>query len=222
MDRPKFYDRVRDDLFNGKLSQAQVEGMEAILNFWEAPPIAPTGEFKVNWEIRSLGWLAYMLATTYHETAHTMQPIDEYGGEKYFQKYDNFPELGNNQPGDGARFHGRGYVQLTGRTNYTGMTPVVRQFYPDCPDLTLDPDAVKNPNFAAVIMFYGMFVGSFTGRALKHYIGDPEREQEVDFYNARKIINGLDRAEAIAGYAVKFNAALESASAKSKLLAPSI
>jgi len=37
--------------FHGKLTQNQVDGMEAILDFWESPPIEPTGEFKVNWDI---------------------------------------------------------------------------------------------------------------------------------------------------------------------------
>jgi putative chitinase len=55
MDRAVFYDDIRNSLFNGRLSQGQVDGMEAILNFWENPPVQPTGEFKVNWDIRSLG-----------------------------------------------------------------------------------------------------------------------------------------------------------------------
>ncbi|MGI0495529.1 hypothetical protein ACN4EG_27445 [Alkalinema pantanalense CENA528] len=214
MKRDLFYNSVRHSLFNGKLSQPQVDGMEAILNFWETPPVQPTGEFKTNWEIRSIGWLAYMLATTYHETAFTMQPISEYGGIQYFTDlYEGRKDLGNDQPGDGARFHGRGYVQLTGRRNYTVMTSIVQHFYPHCPDFTKDPDAVKVPEFAAVILFYGMHQGSFTGKALKHYIGDPDKGQMVDFFDARKIINGLDQAEAIQSYAKKFAQALDIAEA---------
>lgn len=214
MDRSEFYNDVRNDLFNGKLSQKQVDGMEAILNFWEEPPVQPVGDFKVNWDIRSIGWLAYMLATTYHETAFTMQPISEYGTVKYFTDlYENRADLGNNQPGDGAKFRGRGYVQLTGRRNYTKMTPIVGEFYPDSPDFTEDPEAVMDDRYAAVIMFYGMFLGIFTGKALKNYIGDPEKGQIVDYYHARKIINGLDQAEKIEGYAKKFSQALHKAGA---------
>ncbi|MBC6478919.1 MAG: hypothetical protein GDA56_15260 [Hormoscilla sp. GM7CHS1pb] len=214
MDRAVFYNDVRNHLFHGKLSQNQVEGMEAILNFWEEPPVQPVGEFKVNWEIRSIGWLAYMLATTYHETAFTMQPISEYGTVAYFTRYyEDRADLGNNQSGDGAKFRGRGYVQLTGRRNYTKMTPIVREFYPDSHDFTKDPEAVMDDRYAAVIMFYGMFLGIFTGKALKNYIGDPEKGQIVDYYHARKIINGLDQAEKIEGYAKKFGQALHNSGA---------
>ena len=220
MKRAEFYDDVRSDIFSGRISQGQVDGMEAILNFWENPPVQPTGEFKDNWDIRSLGWLAYMLATTYHETAHTMQPIDEFGDDDYFRRnYCNRSDLGNGpandgKPDDGPRFHGRGYVQLTGRLNYTKVTPIVRVFYPGSPDFTQDPSAVKKPEYAAVIMFYGMFIGIFTGRALKNYIGDPDKRQIVDYRNARRIINGLDRADLIAGYAKEFEEALHKAGAK--------
>ena len=214
MDRAIFYDIVRGELFNGSLSQGQVDGMEPILNFWESPPIAPTEEFKTNWEIRSIGWLAYMLATVYHETAFTMQPISEYGSDEYFtRRYEGRDDLGNEEPGDGARFCGRGYVQLTGRKNYKKMTPIVRSFYADSPDFIAEPEAVKKNEFASVIMFYGMFVGSFTNRALKNYIGDPKKGQNVDFYTARSVINGLDRAAEIEAYAKKFNYALDLAEA---------
>ncbi|NES80892.1 MAG: hypothetical protein F6K10_05515 [Moorea sp. SIO2B7] len=218
MDRAVFYDEIRHDLFGGRLTQEQVDGMEVILNFWENPPVQPTGDFKVNWDIRSMEWLAYMLATTFHETARTMQPITEYGSFGYFRRYCNRSDLGNGpanggQADDGPRFRGRGYVQLTGRSNYTKMTPIVRQFYPNSPDFTQEPDAVKKPEYAAVIMFYGMFLGTFTDRALKHYIGDPDRGQIVDYYHARRVINRLDKARLIEGYAKDFEQALDKAGA---------
>jgi putative chitinase len=215
MKRNLFYDSVRSNLFNGKLSKEQVVGMEAILDFWESPPVAPTGEFKDNWDIRSIGWLAYMLATTYHETAFTMQPISEFGSDERFTRlYENRDDLGNDRPGDGAKFHGRGYVQLTGRRNYEIMTPIVGNFYPSCPDFTEDPEAVKIPKFAAVILFYGMFLGSFTNLALKNFIGDPDKGQTVNFFDARKIINGLESADVIQPYAKTFSQALDIAGAK--------
>jgi putative chitinase len=214
MDRAAFYSTVRKALFNGVLSQQQVNGMEAILNFWENPPVQPTGEFKTNWDVRSIGWLAYMLATTKHETASTMQPIDEFGDDARFTRlYEGRSDLGNTQRGDGAKFHGRGYVQLTGRRNYHQVTPIVQSIYPTAPDFTENPAAVKDDNFAAVIMFYGMFNGIFTGFALKNFIGDPDKGQIVDFLHARKVINGMDRADTIESYAKTFLIALSNAGA---------
>lgn len=218
MDVEVFYKEIRTALFHGKLSQTQVNGMNSIINFWENPPVKPKGKFKTNWDIRSIGWLAYMLATTFHETSFTMQPITEYGSTAYLRRYCNRKDLGNGpanggKKDDGPRFRGRGYVQLTGRKNYSEMTPIVQTFYPDCPDLTEKPDAVKKDEYAAVIMFYGMFMGSFTGMALKNFIGDPNKGQTVDFYHARRIINGLDKAEQIESYAKQFNQALEKAGA---------
>ena len=117
-------------------------------------------------------WVAYALATAYHETAFTMQPINEYGGDAYFFKmYDkdgDRPEvaarLGNTDPGDGVLFHGRGYVQLTGRANYTRMQQLLEI------DLTSNAscaDRALNPDTASRIMEIGMRDGIFTGKKFR-------------------------------------------------------
>ncbi|WP_337739428.1 hypothetical protein [Agrobacterium vitis] len=135
MDRAKFFAAVRISLFSGKLSDPQVKGMDAILDEWVAQGLT---------DIR---WLAYMLATAYHETAQTMQPITEYGGRKYFEKYDTgtlAKQLGNTPAadGDGFFYRGRGYPQLTGAANYRNADKKLGlggQLIAN-PDLALQPD----------------------------------------------------------------------------------
>lgn len=154
-------------------------------------------------------WAAYCLATAAHETAFTMQPIKERGGAGYFTRmYDiqgerpaKARELGNLQPGDGARYCGRGYVQLTGRANYAKASDKVGV------DFVSDPDLVMQPEYAAAVMKRGMQEGWFTGKSLATYL--PAVADIHQFANCRRVINGLDRAVEIAGYALEFQAALQ-------------
>jgi hypothetical protein len=66
------------------------------------------------------------------------------------------------------------------------------------------PDIALGMHAANLIMFAGMILGSFTGKALEDYIN----AGGCDYYNARRIVNGTDKAELIAGYAETFEAAL--------------
>jgi putative chitinase len=176
------------------LEPGEVSGCEAIL-------AACAGKMPTS-------WTAYALATAYHETAHTMQPIHENGGPKYFHNlYDpqgSRPQLakdnGNVNPGDGVKYHGRGYVQLTWRANYRRAGEKLGLPLEETPDLALQPSV------AADILVRGMIEGWFTGKSLRSYI--PAAAELKNFVAARRIINGTDKADLIAGYAMTFLKAL--------------
>jgi predicted chitinase len=128
--------------------------------------------------------IAYILATADHESLLGKYMEEIASGEAYEWRED----LGNTQPGDGPRFKGRGYVQITGRINYLDWSDRLNL------DLINDPDQVKDPEIAATILVQGMLEGTFTGRKLSDYINS----NALDFINARRIINGTDRAQKIA------------------------
>lgn len=179
INRSTFYNAIRASLFGGKLSEKQVEGIDSILDEWG------------NRGLEDKRWLAYILATAFHETAATMQPIKEYGfgkGKKY----------GIPDPATRQIYAGRGYVQLTWKWNYESMSKLLHV------DLVNNPDLALQKDIAAKIMFEGMTLGSFTGKKLSNYFN----ETHEDYYNARRIINGIDKAALIAAHAKNFLKAL--------------
>lgn len=184
----------------GKLNIAQVENIEDIIDLFFV------------YRGTNIKQLAYILATVYHETAKTMKPIREYGNNAYFfRMYDKLGDrpkvaasLGNTEVGDGVKYSGRGFVQITGRNNYKNMGRILGL------PLLENPDLAMEPYISAKILIEGMMkgkslYGDFTGKSLDDYIN----QEKTDFINARRIINGTDCAKIIAGYAEKFLSALE-------------
>lgn len=137
-----------------------------------------------------LGQIAYILATARHESRLGQWMLEFASGAAYEGRSD----LGNTQPGDGVRYKGRGFVQITGRLNYTRWSDRSGL------DLLGNPALTEEYNIAAIILVLGMRDGSFTGQKLDDYISGDRR----DFVGARRIVNGLDKAQLIAGYAVDF------------------
>lgn len=135
--------------------------------------------------------ISYIIATVQHETAGKFQPIDEIGGLKYLSRYEGRKDLGNNKSGDGVKFAGRGYVQITGRINYTKYAKLTGL------DLVNHPELVKEPSTAAFILVHGFKTGTFTGKKISDYINS----KACNFYSCRRCINGVDQAQLIASYA---------------------
>jgi predicted chitinase len=105
---------------------------------------------------------------------------------------------------NGHRYFGRGYIQLTWYDNYVKMTKRLKFLGVEC-DLVNNPEQALQPEIAAAIMFVGMEEGLFTGKKLKDYFNEYD-ENPVE---ARKIINGKDKAKMIAGYYYEFKNALQ-------------
>jgi Chitinase class I/ROS/MUCR transcriptional regulator protein len=193
IDRIAFFDRMRP-LFGGRYQNSQVAGLNAIMDAWESK--TPNGDLR---------WLAYMMATAFHETARTMQPVREafWLSEQWRKTHLRY-----------YPYYGRGYVQLTWQANYAKAGAYVGA------DLVASPDLALRPDYAAVIMQVGMSEGWFRrdrhGRphTLARYFG----HGVDDSVGAREIINGPEwtrvggqkvlLATVIARYHAEFLAAL--------------
>ncbi|HEX2206458.1 MAG TPA: SH3 domain-containing protein [Longimicrobium sp.] len=186
IDRQKFF-AAYEAAFGAITKPERKAGLDTILGAAEGDP-----------QITDLRWLAYMLATVKHECADRWQPIEEFSKGKG-RKYGN-PVTVTDPEGKTYThvYYGRGYVQLTWDWNYRAMGEKlgIRLLY--------EPQLALDPVIAYRIMSLGMRNGTFTGKGLSKYIND----QQCDYVNARRIINGTDRAELIAGYATKLESIL--------------
>lgn len=163
----------------GRLTQVQADTVNHLLGAASAWPI---------------GWLAYGLATAWHEAR--LVPQDEWGrgsGKPY------------GAPGRhrGQIAFGRGLVQITWDANYEWADKAL------CLDGALldDFEMANRPDIAAHILIAGMETGHFTGKKLADYI--EIRGSHASFVQARRIINGQDKAETVALYADQFQDALD-------------
>ena len=190
MQSEAFYDTIKP-MFGGRLTQPQIDGIEAIIN--------GCNQFGVT----DKRMVAYVLATPTWETGKTMQPVSE-NGKGASHTYGKMIKQ-NGQPYTTPNFiyYGRGYTQNTWYENYQmlSMQPYAKT---KGWDFLNHPELLLTVEPSAWATIHCMWHGSYTGVGLTHYFND----QETDYVNARKIINGLDQAQTIAGYAQTYFKAL--------------
>lgn len=155
----------------GALSQPQVDTVNAILTSCDKHNVTDPRQ------------IAYIIATGIHECG--LKPIPENLSSREGRPYNN-PD-----PETGQIYYGRGIVQLTWKGNYKEFSDILGI------DLVNDPDKALDIPIAAEIAVIGMSRGLFTGVGLNRYFNDTIS----DWIDARKIINGLDQAVKISGYA---------------------
>lgn len=155
-------------VLGGRLTQGQVESAEAILSECEAADL-------------SNRQIAYIFATAIHETARTLEPIKERrakSGTALRLRQDRYWLTG---------YYGRGFVQLTWKKTYARAGEALGV------DLVGKPDLALDRKIAAAILVRGMIEGWFTGKRLAEFVNG-----KADYINARRVVNGLDKAEEIA------------------------
>jgi putative chitinase len=186
------YNEVGRLLYKGCLTDSQREGLEVKLRAF------------VQYGIRDVRWCAYMLATSFHETGGRLQPIKEWGagmGKPYGKKR---KQDGTEYRHPDKIYFGRGDVQLTWYENYERMGKILNLPLLEHPELALERD------ISAQILIEGMTRGisgrgDFTGLSLEDFFN----ARRNDPTQARRIVNGMDRAALIAGYHRKFVEALQ-------------
>lgn len=189
IDLPTFFDEVRHSLFRGKLKKGQVDGLKAKLAVFKMRRIA-------------LPHAAYLLATSYWETAHTMQPVREAywlseGWRRKNLRY--YP------------WYGRGDVQLTWEDNYRRVDNALGLNGA----LLRNPDLALDLNISAEALVLGIMNGWYNrggkGPGLGHYVPKDRAATLEEFRQARRTVNIMDKATTIARIALKFQRALEKA-----------
>lgn len=183
-DRKKIFDGLREKFVKTKgFDKDQIKVIDAIISEFEAR------------KLDDPRWLSYMITTAWGECQwRPVREIGRGGGKAY------------GIPINGLVYYGRGLVQLTWIRNYRKMGETLGV------DLVANPDLALDVDVAVKIMFEGMTTGktakdSFT----KYQLQDFFNSKKNDPVGARRIINGLDRAETFAKWHRTILAIIESA-----------
>ncbi len=208
VDEKVFFDNVRKVLHRRGMTSIEFQTYKQIINYWNEHP-----------DMKDRRWLAYVMATAYHETR--LRPVREgfKTSDKAARKHVRwmYNKRIISQPyhladrETGQVYYGRGYVQLTWAQNYKKMGRAIGmgdQLYRN-PDLVLDPD------IASKVLFVGMLQGHFRYSKRRRPRGKQKlklffNKSSSNWYGARNIINGDLRKNGnrIAGYGKKYNKAI--------------
>jgi hypothetical protein len=151
-----------------------------------------------------LSWLAYGLATAWHEAR--FEPVEEIGKGRG-KRYATPGARSNGKIGPvygGQPPYGRGLVQVTWVDNYEWLDAaaaaagLIRKG-----DLLKDFGLALRPDIAALALVKGMEDGAYTTKKLADYLPG-ERGTFKQFEQARRIINGTDKMSLIADHAIGF------------------
>lgn len=143
MNRSYFLSRVRENLFSGKLSKSQADGIGKILDYWQS-----------KWPNMPIDELAYLLATAKWETAHKMQPVVEMGSQAYLRGKPYWPWIG------------RGLVQITWKKNY-------EKYDITKPEQALEWPTALHVIFHGMVFgtFTGKKLADYIGNGQRDYVG---------------------------------------------------
>jgi peptidoglycan hydrolase-like protein with peptidoglycan-binding domain len=165
-------------------------GLKQILPMFPATPRANT-QFHLPYVLKALSdaeladkSMVLVALGTIRAEAATFQPVEEVvsllntsAGGHPFDRYDHRQDLGNQGPPDGARFRGRGFVQLTGRANYQWFSKAIGLGR----ELVDDPDRATDPDIAARLL--AAFLKDKEGPIRRALLAQ-------DCAEARKLVNG--------------------------------
>ena len=207
MDNKRFYEHLRKTLFKGELNQNQVDGINGIIMGMDE-----VGDGDID-------TLSYALATAYHETGSRMIPVREGFAKSDSSARQMVSDLARKRGPKSAVakyakptgpynqvYYGRGHVQLTWLENYEKASKVAGV------DLVKDPDKILDPVISARVLISGLISGQWGGnKGIADYEGSDDHLDTTEATEARRTVNGKDKAALIAGYHKAFYDALTEA-----------
>ena len=200
IDRAYFFKNFRKQF--GRISENQtylIDRYERVFVYWDSQP-----------HLKDMRWLAYILATTYHETGRKIKAVRECFGKtdqasincvtRLYRRGRIKRNYAKIDPKTGKSYFGRGHVQLTWAYNYKRMGKELGRG----DEVYVNPDLALHPDSSVAIMAQGMIKGLFTGKRLSQYFNG----STTNWGGARRIVNGLDKYKTIGSYGRKFHATL--------------